>query len=228
MVRHVDVAKVTMTGSSATAKLIQAAGADTLTPSIFELGGKSPNIVLDDADLDSAAVGLTLASVFGFNAGQACVAGSRMLVQRPVFEEVLERIEAIAKAIVVGDPADPATAMGPLISQKQYDKVVALHRGRPERDRAALRRSSRRRARSRAGRAGTGSSRRCSSPRTTLRGSAGRRSSVRSASSSRSTPTTRRSRWPTTAASASRPACGARTSPASTGSSARSSRATSG
>jgi aldehyde dehydrogenase (NAD+) len=124
MVRNVDTAKVTMTGSSATAKLIQAAAADTLTPSIFELGGKSPNIVLDDADLDSAAVGLTLASVFGFNAGQACVAGSRMLVQRPVFEEVLERIEAIASSIVVGDPAEPGTSMGPIISQKQYDKIV--------------------------------------------------------------------------------------------------------
>ncbi len=126
MVRHSDVAKVTMTGSSPTAKLIQAAGADTLTPAIFELGGKSPNIVLDDADLDSAAMGLTYASIYGFNAGQACVAGSRILVQRPVFDEVLERIERIAKSIVVGDPTDPTTSMGPLISQEQYDKVVAF------------------------------------------------------------------------------------------------------
>jgi aldehyde dehydrogenase (NAD+) len=126
MVRSPDVGKVTMTGSSATAKMIQAAGADTLTPAVFELGGKSPNIVLDDADLDSAAMGLTIASVFGFNAGQACVAGSRMLVQRGVFDEVLERIEAIAESIVLGDPNDPGTTMGPLISKHQYDKVVAF------------------------------------------------------------------------------------------------------
>jgi aldehyde dehydrogenase (NAD+) len=124
LVRSVDVAKVTMTGSSQTARLIQAAGADTLTPAIFELGGKSPNIVLDDADLDSAAMGLTVASIYGFNAGQACVAGSRILVQRSVFEEVLERVEAIAKSIVLGHPDDPTTSMGPLISRDQYDKVV--------------------------------------------------------------------------------------------------------
>lgn len=126
MVRHVDVSKVTMTGSTSTARLIQAAGAETLTPAIFELGGKSPNIVLDDADLDSAVMGLTYASIYGFNAGQACVAGSRILVQRGVFDEVLERVEAIAKSIVIGDPNDPTTSMGPLISHEQYEKVVAF------------------------------------------------------------------------------------------------------
>ncbi len=124
MVRNPDVAKVTMTGSSPTAKLIQAAGAETLTPAIFELGGKSPNIVLDDADLDYTIPGLTLASIYGFNAGQACVAGSRILVQRTIFDEVVDRIEKVAKSIVVGDPTQPGTSMGPIISQKQYDKVV--------------------------------------------------------------------------------------------------------
>jgi aldehyde dehydrogenase (NAD+) len=126
MVRHLDVAKVTMTGSTPTARLIQAAAAETLTPAIFELGGKSPNIVLDDADLDSAAMGLTVASIYGFNAGQACVAGSRILVQRSVYDEVVERMEAIAKSIVLGDPNQPGTSMGPLISQQQYGKVVAF------------------------------------------------------------------------------------------------------
>jgi aldehyde dehydrogenase (NAD+) len=126
LVRHVDVAKVTMTGSSPTAKLIQRAGADTLTPAIFELGGKSPNIVLDDADLDAAAIGLTRASVFNFNAGQACVAGSRILVQRSVLDDVLARVEAIGRAIKIGDPFDPATEMGPLVSREQYDKVIAF------------------------------------------------------------------------------------------------------
>jgi aldehyde dehydrogenase (NAD+) len=125
-VRHVDVAKVSMTGSSSTAKAIQTAAADTLTPAIFELGGKSPNIVLDDCDLDITLNGLTYASIFGFNAGQACVAGSRILVQRPLYEEVVERMEAIATSIVVGDPADAGTSMGPLISQRHYEKVVAF------------------------------------------------------------------------------------------------------
>jgi aldehyde dehydrogenase (NAD+) len=133
MVRHPDVEKVTMTGSSQTAKLIQQAGAETLTPAIFELGGKSPNIVLDDADLDAAAAGVTIASIFGFNAGQACVAGSRIFVQRPVFDEMVERIEAIGKSIVIGDPADPGTNMGPLISQEQFEKVIGyIEDGRKE------------------------------------------------------------------------------------------------
>ena len=74
-VRHEKVEKVSMTGSAATAKLIQRAAADTLTPSIFELGGKSPNIVFADADLDAAAFGVTIPSVYTFNAGQACVGG---------------------------------------------------------------------------------------------------------------------------------------------------------
>jgi aldehyde dehydrogenase (NAD+) len=125
LVRHVDVAKVTMTGSSQTAKLIQQAGAETLTPAVFELGGKSPNIVLDDADLDAAAIGLTVASVFTFNAGQACVAGSRILVQRSILEEVLTRLQTIGTSIKIGDPFDMATGMGPLISREQYEKVVA-------------------------------------------------------------------------------------------------------
>ena len=124
MVRHPAVAKVTMTGSSATARMIQKAAADTLTPSVFELGGKSPNIVLDDADLDEAAVGVTVMSVFTFNAGQACVAGSRILVQRNILDEMLQRIEVIASATKIGDPFDDATTMGPLISREQYDKVI--------------------------------------------------------------------------------------------------------
>ncbi len=135
IVRHPAVRKVTMTGSSATAKLIQQATAETLTPSTFELGGKSPNIVFADADLELAAFGLTIPSVYNFNAGQACVAGSRMLVERPVLAEVIDRVRAIAEAITIGDPLDPATEMGPLVSQDQYDKVVGyLELGRKEAD----------------------------------------------------------------------------------------------
>jgi aldehyde dehydrogenase (NAD+) len=124
LVRHPQVRRITMTGSSATARNIQRAAADNLTSAIFELGGKSPNIIFADADLDKATPIVTRISIFTANAGQACVGGSRILIQRPVLEEMLKRIEASAKDIVIGMPSDPATTMGPLISRAQYDKVV--------------------------------------------------------------------------------------------------------
>jgi aldehyde dehydrogenase (NAD+) len=132
IVRHEAVRKVTMTGSTATARMIQQATAETLTSSIFELGGKSPNIVFADADLDAAGTGVAR-SIFTGNAGQACIAGSRILVQRPIRDEIVDRIRAVASSIVLGDPFDAATGMGPLISQEQYDKVVGyLELGRQE------------------------------------------------------------------------------------------------
>ena len=167
------------------------------------------------------------ASIYGFNAGQACVAGSRILVQRGVFDEVLERVEGIAKSIVVGDPNDPTTSMGPLISREQYEKVVGLHRGRQKETELLF-----------GGRHGaevvphlpggywvepTLFLAKDNSPRICRT-----RSSVRSAPSSPSTPTTRRSLSPTTAGSGSRQASGAVTSHGSTATSARSSRATFG
>lgn len=124
LVRHPKVRKITMTGSTETGKRIQRAAADTLTPAIFELGGKSPNIVFADADLDAAAIGVSTGSVFTGNAGQVCVAGSRILVQRPVLDEMLERVSAITSKLVLGDPLDPATSMGPLISQSQFNRVT--------------------------------------------------------------------------------------------------------
>lgn len=133
LVRHRDVRRITMTGSVATARSIQRAAADNLTSAIFELGGKSPNIVFADADLDKATDGVTTKAIFTANAGQACVGGSRILIERPVFREMLERIEAIAKKVIIGDPADPTTSMGPLISKAQYDKVVSyIELGRKE------------------------------------------------------------------------------------------------
>jgi aldehyde dehydrogenase (NAD+) len=124
LVRHPDVRKVTMTGSSATARNIQRAAADNLTSTIFELGGKSPNIVFADADLDLATIGITIDSIFTSNAGQACVGGSRILIQREILSEMLSRIEKAAKQIKLGDPNDPTTTMGPIISRAQFDKVV--------------------------------------------------------------------------------------------------------
>jgi aldehyde dehydrogenase (NAD+) len=117
------VRKVTMTGSPVTARRIQRATADTLTSSVFELGGKSPNIVLADADLDKAAPGVAKA-VFTSNAGQGCTVGSRILIQRPVLDEMIKRIRAIAAQVVIGDPCDPATTMGPIVSQTQLERVA--------------------------------------------------------------------------------------------------------
>lgn len=133
LVRHREVRKVTMTGSTETGRRIQRAAADTLTPSIFELGGKSPNIVFADADLDAAAVGVTTGSIFTGNAGQVCVAGSRILVQRPILDEMLQRMRAMAGGLRLGDPLDAASSMGPIISKAQYDRVVGYIRlGREE------------------------------------------------------------------------------------------------
>jgi aldehyde dehydrogenase (NAD+) len=124
LVRDPRVRKITMTGSSLTGKRIQRAAAENLTSAVFELGGKSPNIVLDDADLDAAAIGVTTRSIFTINAGQGCVAGSRILVQRSILPEMLQRIRAIAEKVVVGDPMNPATTMGPIVSQAQFDRVT--------------------------------------------------------------------------------------------------------
>jgi aldehyde dehydrogenase (NAD+) len=124
LVRSPEVRKITMTGSASTARLIQRAAADNLTSCIFELGGKSPNIVFPDADLDRAALGVTTQAIYTTNAGQACVGGSRILIHRSILDEMLPRMEKIIKGIKLGDPTDSATTMGPITSKAQYDKVV--------------------------------------------------------------------------------------------------------
>jgi len=133
LVRHPAVRKITMTGSCETGRAIQRAAAETLTPSVFELGGKSPNIVFADADLDAATKGLTTEGIFTPNAGQGCVAGSRILLQRPIFDEMVDRMRKVAKEQVLGDPMDEKTTMGPIISKEQYDKIVGyLELGKKE------------------------------------------------------------------------------------------------
>jgi aldehyde dehydrogenase (NAD+) len=123
LVRHPGVAKITFTGETATARAITARSADTLPQLAFELGGKSPNIVFADADLDAAARG-AVAAIFTGNAGQTCVAGSRLLIEREVYDEIIERVRGAAAAISLGDPLDPATGMGPLAFREQFDKVT--------------------------------------------------------------------------------------------------------
>jgi aldehyde dehydrogenase (NAD+) len=125
LVRHPGVDRISLTGSTETARSITRASAEALKPLAFELGGKSPNIVFADADLDAAAKGVSIRSIFTGNAGQVCVAGSRILIHRDVFDEMITRITAIAAAVKLGDPLDPETTMGPIVSAEQYERVTS-------------------------------------------------------------------------------------------------------
>lgn len=123
LTRHPDVAAVTFTGESGTGKAIMAAGADTLKKLSFELGGKSASIVCADADLEAAVAG-SLTGVF-MNQGEVCLAGSRILVQRPVYEEFCARMVEGIESWRIGDPLDPGTRVGPLVSVEHMEKVLS-------------------------------------------------------------------------------------------------------
>jgi acyl-CoA reductase-like NAD-dependent aldehyde dehydrogenase len=118
---HPDVDRVAFTGSPATARTVYRDAAAQLTPVSFELGGKSPFIVFDDADLDAAAA--TAAYQYD-NSGQVCLAGTRLLVQRSILDEFLERFETRVGEIEVGDPREPATTYGPLIHPVALERVT--------------------------------------------------------------------------------------------------------
>jgi phenylacetaldehyde dehydrogenase len=118
---HPGVDKVAFTGSTEVGKLIVQAAARDLKHVSLELGGKSPNIVLEDADLDVAIPGA--ANAIFFNHGQCCCAGSRLFVHERLFEKVVDGVSQRAKAIKVGAGLDPATQMGPMVSQIQRDRV---------------------------------------------------------------------------------------------------------
>ncbi len=119
---HKDVDKVAFTGSTEVGRLIvAAAGKTNLKKVTLELGGKSPNIVFADADLSTAIAGA--ASAIFFNHGQCCCAGSRLFVHKSVYDEVVEGVAMEAKNIRIGSGFDPATQMGPLVSQEQLDRV---------------------------------------------------------------------------------------------------------
>jgi len=115
------VDRITFTGESGTGRVISAAAAANLTPVSLELGGKGANLVFADADLPTA-VDWSIRAIFT-NAGQVCLAGSRLYVQRPVYEEFLDRFRAAAEALVIGDPKDQATQLGPLASAGHHAKV---------------------------------------------------------------------------------------------------------
>lgn len=122
LVEHEDVTGVSFTGSVPTARDIAARAARQLKRVSFELGGKSANIIFADANLERA-VPAAAHSIF-MNAGQACIAGSRILVQRPIYEQFLAAFSAAATSWKAGDPFDRATRLGPLVHQRQYERVM--------------------------------------------------------------------------------------------------------
>jgi aldehyde dehydrogenase (NAD+) len=126
LVRNPDVAKISFTGSVGVGEGIMRDGAATMKRVTLELGGKSPTILLDDAALDKA---IPAAVVLAFmNSGQACAAGTRLLVPRSRLDEIKRRIREGVSALTVGDPANPETAIGPMVSQKQYERVQSYIR----------------------------------------------------------------------------------------------------
>ncbi|MCM3761126.1 aldehyde dehydrogenase [Alkalihalobacillus oceani] len=124
LIRHPLIAKVSFTGGSQTARAITKAVSDKLIPVTLELGGKSPNIIFADADLEDALTG-AIAGIFGAT-GQTCIAGSRLLVERSIVEIVKERLIRKAATIQLGDPFDPATDMGPVANKLQLKKIVSM------------------------------------------------------------------------------------------------------
>jgi aldehyde dehydrogenase (NAD+) len=122
LVRHPGVDKIAFTGEGTTAKIIQRNAAETMKRLTFELGGKSPNVIFSDADLESAIEG----AHFGlyFNQGQCCCAGSRLYVEEDVHDEVIDRLREKNSERKVGDPFDPETQQGPQVDEAQFDKIL--------------------------------------------------------------------------------------------------------
>jgi len=121
IVEHPGIDKIAFTGDTSTGKGIMKAAADTLKKITLELGGKSPNIVLADADVDAALRGATTGIFYG--KGEVCAAGSRLLVDRSIKDEFMEKLAARTKKMVAGDPLDPKTRYGALASKKQLETV---------------------------------------------------------------------------------------------------------
>ena len=131
IVRHPGVDKIAFTGHYETAQKIMVDAAKTLKRITFELGGKSPNVVFADADLDAAVAG----AEFGlfFNQGQCCCAGSRLFVEQSIHDKFVEKIVARAKARQLGDPFDPKTTQGPQVDADQFKKILSyIDKGKSE------------------------------------------------------------------------------------------------
>ncbi len=131
LVNHPDVAKVSLTGSVPTGRKVAAAAAGQLKHVTMELGGKSPLIVFDDADLDSAVGGAMLGNFY--STGQVCSNGTRVFVQKKIKGEFLKRLKTRTEAILIGDPMDEASQLGPMVSWAQREKVLSyIEKGKAE------------------------------------------------------------------------------------------------
>ncbi len=118
---HPDIAKISFTGSTAVGKSIARGAVDTLKRVTLELGGKSPNVILDDANFETA-IPMAIAAAY-MNSGQACIAGTRLLVPENRLDEVNQLVKATVEKVKVGNPADEDTVVGPMVSKKQYERV---------------------------------------------------------------------------------------------------------
>ena len=123
LVRHPGVDKVSFTGGSETGKKLQAACADLVKPMVMELGGKSANIIFADADLEAA---IPLAARFTGSAGQGCSMPTRLLVERSVYDHVVDGVTRLVEKVVVGDPFAPGVTMGPVISEASARRIVGI------------------------------------------------------------------------------------------------------
>lgn len=124
LVEHPDIARVSFTGGTTTGRMLARQGAEKLMPVSLELGGKSPTIVLEDADIDLAIAGI-LFGVFS-STGQSCIAGSRLFVQRAIYDDFVARLVAATRALRVGHPFDPATQVAPMVHRDHRDSVAAM------------------------------------------------------------------------------------------------------
>lgn len=122
MVDHPDLAKVAFTGSDVAGQKIYESAARKIMPVTLELGGKSPNIVFEDADFEAAVMG-AISGIFAAT-GQTCIAGSRLLVQRSIHDDFVKRLLEVAGAAKIGDPMSPDTHVGPVTTQPQYEKIL--------------------------------------------------------------------------------------------------------
>lgn len=124
MLDHPDFSKLAFTGSTDIGYDVAKAAAEKLIPATLELGGKSANIVFEDAQLDKAVEGAAIGILF--NQGQVCCAGSRLLVQRSIYDQFLTQLKAKFESVKVGDPLDPNTQMGCQVNQKHMDKILSF------------------------------------------------------------------------------------------------------
>jgi aldehyde dehydrogenase (NAD+) len=122
LITHPDVAKVAFTGGDRTGQSVYEQAARSIKRVTLELGGKSANIVFDDADLDQAVNGV-VAGIFAAT-GQTCIAGSRALIHRPIYDAFVERLVALARSARMGDPLESSTQVGPITTRPQYEKVL--------------------------------------------------------------------------------------------------------